>query len=221
MPPRLRKDLWSPFAMVYFPSPNAGLVAYRKLREFRRLHETRCNIEDITEKEGKYAGSLYPTKKRGKVIMDQKANSVADLAAVLWQQKQGPSDERKANAMRRIERVEKLRQQKGPKRVKKNPLDVNELEGVEGVSVRWADVMDAEYAETWPEEVVHDVLLKSRHTAAWPALDVENSAEKEQGAATIEEQRPQQEKEQPKQGWRNSLLSWIPGRSQSPAATPA
>ena len=220
VPPRLRKDLWSPFAMVYFPSPNAGLAAYRKLREFRRLHETCCNIEDITEKEGKYAGSLYPTKKRGKVIMNQKANSVADLAAVLWQQEKGPSDERKANAGRRIEIVGKLKQQKGQKKVKKNPLDVDELGGTGGVYVRWADILDAEYAETWPGEVVHDVLLKSRHTAAWPALEVEKT-EKEQEPVVTQEQGQPQEKEQPKPGWRDSILSWIPGRSQSPVATPA
>lgn len=41
-----------------------------------------------------------------------------------------------------------------------------------GTMIRWANVLDAEYAETWPKEVVHATLLKSRYTAAFPAMDL-------------------------------------------------
>ena len=173
VPPRIRKDLWTPLAMVYFPSPHAGLAAYRKLREFRRRHETQYPLSVITETAGKQAGCLYPKKKRGKVLMNQKANSIADLAAVLWQQEQGPSERRIEQAERRIRRAESLKRVKGESNVKENPVDVGkELQGVEGVSVRWADLLDAEFAETWPEAVVHDTLQKSRHTAAWPVKEI-------------------------------------------------
>lgn len=219
VPPRLRKDLWSPFAMVYFPSPHAGLAAYRKLREFRRLHETSYDLRDITEKTGKYAGSLYPTQKRGRVLMNQKANSIADLASVLLQQERGPREERVANAERRIQIVERLKKQKGKNKVKKNPLDVKkELEGVEGVCVRWADMLDAEYAETWPQDVVHDALLKSRHTAAWPAK--EEPIKEEEPVIEEQDTAPIRQEEKPGEGWRDYISSWIPGRARTaPMAT--
>ena len=180
VPSRLRKDLWDPFCMVYFPSPHAGLAAFRKLREFRVLHETNYPLDLITETEGKWKGSLIPKSKRGKVLMNQKANSVADLAAVLQLQELGPSEKRIDHAERRIKRVVELKKLKGEDNVKKAPLDVaNELKGVEGVIVRWANMLDAEFAEAWPEAVVHSGLQKSRYTAAFPAVEI---VEDEEGA---------------------------------------
>ena len=205
--------------MVDFPSPHAGLAAYRKLREFRRLHETFYNLEDIQEKNGKHAGTLYPTKKRGRILMNQKANSIADLAAVLLQQERGPSEDRVRNAETRMRLVERLRKQKGESKVKKQPLDVRkELQGVKGVCVRWADMLDAEYAETWPQDVVHDELLKSRHTAAWPPgkeLDEEENTRIEAKAT-----QPALNEERSKNRWLDYVSSWIPGRARSgPVAT--
>lgn len=159
--------------MVYFPSPHAGLAAFRMLREFRMLHETSYPLDVIKETEGKWKGSLLPKKRRGKVLMNQKANSVADLAAVLHLQELGPSEERIVNAERRRRRVETLRKQKGEDKVKKAPIDVaREMGGVEGVRIRWANQLDAEFAETWPEVVDHGWLEKSRYTAAFPAVEV-------------------------------------------------
>ncbi|KAL8671026.1 MAG: hypothetical protein Q9168_004458 [Polycauliona sp. 1 TL-2023] len=83
VPSHLRKDLWQPLCLVSFPRPSQGLQAYRRLREFRRLHETSYPLSLITQTEGPHKGHLHSTKKRGKILMDQKANSVADLAAVL------------------------------------------------------------------------------------------------------------------------------------------
>lgn len=194
--------------MVYFPSHHAGLDAYRKLREFRRLHETSYDLEDITDKEGKYAGSLYPIKKRGRILMDQKANSIADLAAVLLQQVEGPSEGKIERQAKRMKRVERLRTQKGAHRVKKNPVDVGrEMGGVEGVCVRWADILDAEFAETWPEAVMHDELKKRRYDAAWPVMEAPREAplELEQAPRTI---------------WQR-MTSLIPWRAQSAAVATA
>ena len=110
-------------------------------------------------------------KERGKVLMNQKANSVADLAAVLLQQEKGPGVHRVERAKKRMERMEHLKRVKGEEKVKKAPVDVGrELGGVEGVVVRWADLGDLEFAERWPEAVVHDELKRARYTAAWPAL---------------------------------------------------
>lgn len=97
------------------------------------------------------------TKSRGRVLMDQKANSVADLAAVLLQQERP---------------VEETSGRWGGKKKKKMKGGGRNLQGtVEGVRIRWADVLDAEFAATWPEAVVHDVLARSRYTAAFPAVE--------------------------------------------------
>ncbi len=154
--------------MVEFPRPIQGLAAFRKLREFRRLHETSYPLDIITQTEGPHKGQLLGTKKRGKVLMNQKANSIADLAAVLLQQERGPTTEQIERSERRVKRVEQLKRQKGPNKVKKKPILAQELGGTEGVMVRWANIFDAEFAETWPVAVVHDVLGKSRYTAAFP-----------------------------------------------------
>ena len=157
--------------MVYFPSSHAGMAAYRKLREFRRLHETEYDRKDIMETKGRFKGSLLSIKDRGKVLMNQKANSVADLAAVLLQQERGPSTGRVLLAEKRLQRQERLERFKTKPKKQKHPVDVEkEMAGVEGVLVKWADITDARYAETWPEPVKHGVLQKSRHTAAFPIV---------------------------------------------------
>lgn len=124
------------------------------------------------------------TKKRGKVLMNQKANTVADLAAVLLQQERGPSAEKIEQTERRIRAVEKLRRQKGENKVKKRPVPVTEMMGVEGVKIRWANLLDAEYAETWPPAVVHGILEKQRYTAAFPVLKEEEVSRSKQDLST-------------------------------------
>lgn len=103
--------------------------------------------------------------------MNQKANTVADLAAVLFQQEKGPTEKRKHLAETRMKRAEELKAQKGEENVKKAPVDVEStMTGVDGVSIRWANPADAEYAETWPKGVVHGDLERSRYTVAFPIV---------------------------------------------------
>jgi hypothetical protein len=65
-----------PHCVITFPTAAQGQNAYRKLREFRKLHETAW---DKTNPE--YIG--LNRKLRIKKIMDQRANTSADLAEVL------------------------------------------------------------------------------------------------------------------------------------------
>ncbi|KAL8916446.1 MAG: hypothetical protein Q9208_008512 [Pyrenodesmia sp. 3 TL-2023] len=171
VPARLRKDLWHPLCLIEFPHPSQGLLAYRRLREFRRLHETSYPLSLVTRTDGPHAGNqLLPKKKRGKVLMDQKANSIADLAAVLALQKQGWAEEHVRTRQRQIARVE-MQKARGKKTyLKKHPQGPPEM-GVEGVRVRWTNLLDAEFAESWPEEVVHDGLTMHRYTAALPIME--------------------------------------------------
>ena len=105
------------------------------------------------------------TKSRGRVLMDQKANTVADLAAVLLQQERPV--------------VEKAGGRAGRKKLK-GGAEPNVLGTVEGVRIRWAHLLDAEFAATWPEAVVHDVLARSRYTAAFPAVGEVRRGEKKE-----------------------------------------
>ncbi|EMD58832.1 hypothetical protein COCSADRAFT_102645 [Bipolaris sorokiniana ND90Pr] len=75
-PPALRPDEWVPHCVVTFPTPAQGHSAFRKLREFRKLHETawdKTNPEMVS----------MDRKQRIKKIMNQRANTSADLAEVL------------------------------------------------------------------------------------------------------------------------------------------
>ncbi|KAE8451959.1 hypothetical protein EG329_002123 [Mollisiaceae sp. DMI_Dod_QoI] len=141
VPAALRKDLWHPFAQISFPEGKGfvGLSAFQKLREYRKRHELEWGDEIFLDKDGK------PVKKkiRGRLICDQKANSVADMAAVLG----------------RLE----LKDRPKPEIVNGReiwPPSVGlkrEGQGVK-VEVLWRDLTDAEYAETWTENVEHGVL---------------------------------------------------------------
>lgn len=75
-PAVIRPDEWTPHCVLTFPTAEQGHNAYRKLREFRKLHENswkNTNPEWINS----------PIKVRIKKIMDQRANTTADIAEVL------------------------------------------------------------------------------------------------------------------------------------------
>jgi hypothetical protein len=101
VPRALRKDIWHPFATVKFPKPEQGLLAIQSLREYRKIRDhcwtwkpTPQEIEKAKQdlrQTGKteLANLNLPTKKeRQKLLMDQRAYSVADLADVLERQEQ-------------------------------------------------------------------------------------------------------------------------------------
>lgn len=106
-------------------------------------------------------------KGRAKVLMDQKANSVADMAAVLLgQQKEGE----------RLQEEGEGGKGKGARRkgevVKKGDEEGREGRGVQGVRIAWSNVLDAQFAQTWPASVVHGDLRTERYTAADPGKEV-------------------------------------------------
>ncbi|KAI0480386.1 transcriptional regulation of mitochondrial recombination-domain-containing protein [Xylariaceae sp. FL0804] len=83
-PARLRKDYWRPLALVQFP-PGAGEVGrsvYQRLRECRRLHELSWDYAG-REARDPSTGATRTRHERGRQLNDQRANAVADLAAVL------------------------------------------------------------------------------------------------------------------------------------------
>lgn len=107
--------------------------------------------------------------------MNQRANAVADLAAVLFQEQKGPSKETQERKLqRRIfwDRVKEKKAAAGKPLPKKGPLEPAGMGRLEGVNIRWADKVDTEYAKEWPEEVEHLSLERSRYTAAFPAYEI-------------------------------------------------
>ncbi|EWC48182.1 hypothetical protein DRE_02286 [Drechslerella stenobrocha 248] len=72
VPATLRKDMWTPFLTATFTNSATGLKAFQHLRELRRLHETQWDKELLTK----------PVRERSKILQDQRANSIADLAAI-------------------------------------------------------------------------------------------------------------------------------------------
>ncbi|PPJ50676.1 hypothetical protein CBER1_05253 [Cercospora berteroae] len=110
-PPKIRKDIWRPLFTVHLPDRQQGLELFRSLREYRLLHETNWElpesiktpytekqIEEMQAKLDNRGGSKKETvfdvikrekkKLRVKMVMNQKANSVADLAAILVRQEE-------------------------------------------------------------------------------------------------------------------------------------
>lgn len=104
VPAEIRRDLWVPYFSVHFTTPKMGLRAFHLLREFSMQRQLAPPQEMITvtkefldskrpkdpvEAEKfdriniKRIGQTMEKKERARVLMDQRATSVADIAAVL------------------------------------------------------------------------------------------------------------------------------------------
>ncbi|PLN78433.1 transcriptional regulation of mitochondrial recombination-domain-containing protein [Aspergillus taichungensis] len=211
VPASLRKDMWVPYYSVHFNDAQVGLRAYHLLREFslqRQLAPPRDMItisdqwlaqrrprdpEAAKEFDEKYAdkvGWLMEKKHRARALMDQKATSVADMAAVLAIQadeiRDGfarrlrgyltPAARRRRREARKREqalaesqaaRVHALEDSlsSGPAsveyKVEETPANTNALPD-DLVKVLWADLYDAQFAPAWPDRVRHGELDQSR-----------------------------------------------------------
>ncbi|KAF7948824.1 hypothetical protein EAE96_008010 [Botrytis aclada] len=174
-PAALRKDHWHPMALITFPPgcSSSGLSAFQKLREYRKRHEHSWDPSSpLFKREPQPGESDYQkakirltTKLRSRKINDQKANTVADMAAVLKDIRYGS------------ERI---------------GLEGIGNEGV--VEVKWSDLADASYAgegsDIWGEAVLHDTLpwdRNNRDILKRQALSTEKQAEWKAQRAAIKE----------------------------------
>ncbi|KAJ5690058.1 hypothetical protein N7462_004450 [Penicillium macrosclerotiorum] len=211
VPSELRRDMWVPYYSVHFGDSRLGLRAYQLLREFSMQRQLSPPAEMITVTEEflaakrpkdpteaeefdrmnkKRIGCPMEKKERARVLMDQKATSVADIAAVLAIQKEeianGLLEENKrgfllpaarrrrrearereaaraeANAARIAALEEQLSNRSGTE------VKIGEVEGVypsqtEDVKILWRDVHDANNASSWPEYVQHGELELKRN----------------------------------------------------------
>ncbi|KAI1333789.1 hypothetical protein F5Y15DRAFT_325517 [Xylariaceae sp. FL0016] len=81
-PAKLRKDLWRPLATIQFPEGfgEVGRSVYQRLRECKTLHELAWDDSYFHDSE---TGRPLTRHDRGRKLNDQKANTIADMAAVL------------------------------------------------------------------------------------------------------------------------------------------
>ncbi|KAF7165569.1 hypothetical protein CNMCM5623_009754 [Aspergillus felis] len=209
VPATLRKDMWVPYYSVHFTDSKIGLRAYHLLREFsmqRQLAPPRemititeqflaqkrpRNPEEAKKFDEKYAdkiGWLMEKKDRARVVMDQKATSVADIAAVLSIQEDeianGFADGKRGYltpaARRRRREARKKEQEQTAEQAERvsafaqtlstpevdytiqEPNDDADLLGDNGVKILWSDIHNARFAEKWPDRVWHGELDLSR-----------------------------------------------------------
>ncbi|RPA95991.1 hypothetical protein L873DRAFT_1773681 [Choiromyces venosus 120613-1] len=161
VPAALRKDVWAPMATVTFKESLMGTNTFRMLREFRRRHET-AYAPELLQK---------PKKERMRILMDQKANSVADLAESIRME------------VERIHKVGNPRPLEKGQKAKKYPPIKLPIPQEGDVVVKWSNIYDAQYAKDWPGVVVHGHLERSgRHTAPAEEKKVE-----EEKVKTVEE----------------------------------
>ncbi|RHZ66492.1 mitochondrial 54S ribosomal protein mL67 [Aspergillus thermomutatus] len=209
VPATLRKDMWVPYYSVHFTDSMIGLRAYHLLREFsmqRQLAPPRemititeqflaqkrpRNPEEAKKFDEKYAdkiGWLMEKKDRARAVMDQKATSVADIAAVLSIQEDeianGFADGKRGYltraARRRRREARKKEEEKTAEQAERvaafaQTLSTPEVEytieapddevdflGENGVKILWTDIHNARFAEKWPDRVWHGLLDLSR-----------------------------------------------------------
>ena len=93
--------------------------------------------------------------------MDQKANSVADIAHVLGNIGSAKGDEIGLVVAGKRGRWEDTKEFDRKGKVVKKWVPHPEMKEVV-VEVRWRDLQDAEFAETWEGNVIHDVLEGGR-----------------------------------------------------------
>lgn len=210
VPANVRRDMWVPYFSVHFGDPRLGLRAYQMLREFsmqRQLSPPRemitvteeflalkrptdpINAEKFDEKNKHRIGQFMAKKERARVLMDQKATSVADIAAVLaiqeeeikngiWEKDSkttGTATARSRRLRRLMKREAAMAEQRRAQvaslaqhlSAAGHVYEITEEachypQSVDQVKILWRDVHDAHYAQSWPNHVSHAELLSER-----------------------------------------------------------
>ncbi|KAB5570477.1 transcriptional regulation of mitochondrial recombination-domain-containing protein [Coniochaeta sp. 2T2.1] len=154
-PASIRKDYWRPMAMIEFPQGQGevGRSVLQKLREFRKRHELEWGDQETIEKMRKL---IKPGRggghELGKALNDQKANSVADIAAVLGGSGKG-------------------------NRIWAKPAQDEDPGELHEATIYWAEEVDQAYAQAWPQNVKH--VLGLRHLLKAEAEAQQESAEQQ------------------------------------------
>ncbi|OAQ95104.1 transcriptional regulation of mitochondrial recombination domain-containing protein [Purpureocillium lilacinum] len=157
-PAKLRKDYWSPLAMIRFPAGQGavGRSVFQKLRELKHLHEVAWTDEFRYKRPDEYTSAdkkkiaqekekginyrpVRSKEERAIALNEQKANAIADMAVVLAGQGAG------------------------------NKVVAGEAEDggrqLVEVSVSWANDQDKGFAESWSANVTHDLFEEPSYSS--------------------------------------------------------
>lgn len=133
-PAKLRKDYWRPMALIQFNEGEGviGRSVYQRLREFRHVHELSWGHQE---------DEFYSLDRKalGEALSDQRANSIADIAAVLSGEGTGNRIQQRITGTGGAEDTFKLAD----------------------AIVFWANDQDRTLAEKWTKNVRHAVGLPS------------------------------------------------------------
>ncbi|KAI0440489.1 transcriptional regulation of mitochondrial recombination-domain-containing protein [Xylaria telfairii] len=138
-PAKLRKDYWRPMAMIQFPEGHgeAGRSVFQRLRECKKLHEYSWG-DDVLYGE---SGRTLTTRERGRRLNNQRANTIADMAAVL-----GGLGKGNKIVVGDAAAVEG-----------EAPVAVDEGKTLLQATVWWVDAVDKNYASKWTKNVTHEL----------------------------------------------------------------
>lgn len=195
--------MWAPYFSVHFDEAQVGLNVYNLLRQFALLRQLSPPKEMITvTKEFLDAkrptdprdhkewdahnmgriGHIMKQKERAKVLMDQKATAIADVAFVLEKHSLAITEglpgytktgyktlkarKRRRAALKaaeelaaeRAENISSLEEQLQAE----IRADLSQPESQQ-VKILWQDLYDAQYAKEWPEFITHGQLRFTRN----------------------------------------------------------
>ncbi|KAI0405725.1 transcriptional regulation of mitochondrial recombination-domain-containing protein [Xylaria palmicola] len=160
-PSKLRKDYWRPLAMIQLPEGQGevGRSVFQRLRECKKLHEYSWDDSLLFDSKGS-SGRGHRTltvRERGRRLNDQRANTIADMAAVLAGLGKGNKivvGEAPAAAAAEGEAEaegQRMETQDGA------PVVADEGKTLVQATIWWADALDRNYAEKWTKNVTHEL----------------------------------------------------------------
>ncbi|KAI0816257.1 transcriptional regulation of mitochondrial recombination-domain-containing protein [Xylaria sp. FL0064] len=144
-PSKIRKDYWRPMAMIQFPEGQGqvGRSVYQLLRECKKLHEYSWPDSLLFGKDGR----TLTRRQRGIRLNDQRANTVADMAAVLGGLGKGNKivveEEGAAAAEGTVASAAEGKKTLVP------------------ATVWWVDALDRNHAKTWTKNVKHELFSEA------------------------------------------------------------
>jgi hypothetical protein len=171
-PAKIRKDYWRRMAVIQFPEGKGdiGRSVYHIMREFRMAHELGWADDMFVEEK---TGRTLTRLERGAKLNDQKANTIADMAAVLggagkgnkmWVP--GPTEVDTAGATRPDGESRAVATQ-GVEVDFSGETKVDEENGTTlgllGTTVIWENELDKNFATAWPSNVMHGSFSTSRN----------------------------------------------------------
>lgn len=157
----------------------------------RKRPRDALEAKKFDEEHEKMVGKLLPKKERARILMDQKATSVADIAAVLAIQEEEikngfGAEHRKELGRRALQRIRMTRKAErttayeAAQRVEgfesqvqsqaeleiedefdEPPSNTEYAVKPQQVKILWNDIHDAHYASSWPERVHHGLLERT------------------------------------------------------------